>query len=118
MLLPPVITYTSKFHLPHPHWGCYTRGMANCHFCKTEIPSGTVIGYASVCSACARPLKICLNCRFWDPGAYHECREGIDEPVIYKDVANFCDFFVLKEESHSAQQEARTLFDSLFNDES
>lgn len=79
------------------------------------------IGHASTCAGCGRPLKVCLNCRFYDPNAYHECKEDIPEPVIYKDQANFCDFFVMAESSGKEQiksrQEARSRFLSLFNDE-
>jgi len=64
---------------------------------------------------------VCLNCKFYDPNAYHECREDIDEPVVYKDLANFCDFFVMKETSSTSsvkkQEEARSKFLSLFNDD-
>ena len=95
--------------------------MSSCHFCGTEVPSTMIIGHASVCSYCSRPLKVCLNCKFYDPNAYHECREEIDEPVTYKDLANFCDFFVMKEASSESslkkQEEARSRFLSLFNDD-
>ena len=95
--------------------------MSSCHFCGTEVPSTMTIGHASVCSCCGRPLKVCLNCRFYDPSAYHECREDIDEPVVYKDLANFCDFFVMREadstSSQKKQEEARSKFLSLFNDD-
>ncbi|NLA92550.1 MAG: hypothetical protein GX842_03795 [Spirochaetales bacterium] len=95
--------------------------MANCHFCKAEIPPLTTIGHATVCASCGGSLKICFNCRFYDPSAYHQCREGVEEPVTYKDVANFCDHFVLKEGSVTntteKQAEARSNFLSLFNDE-
>jgi len=95
--------------------------MSSCHFCETEIPSTMIIGHASICSFCGRPLKVCLNCRFYDPNAYHECREEIDEPVTYKDLANFCDHFVLKESSNKkqtkSQEEARSRFFSLFSEE-
>jgi hypothetical protein len=80
-----------------------------------------IIGHASVCSGCGRPLKVCLNCKFYDQNAYHECREEIDEPVTYKDLANFCDFFVMKIASSGSemkkQEEARSKFLSLFNDD-
>ncbi len=80
-----------------------------------------IIGHASVCSFCGRPLKVCLNCRFYDPNAYQGCLEEIDEPVTYKDLANFCDYFVMKETSgkqkNKTQEEARSRFFSLFNEE-
>jgi len=53
--------------------------------------------------------------------AYHECREEIEEPVMYKDLANFCDLFVLNEVTDGSQaksqEEARHKFLKLFNDE-
>jgi len=40
---------------------------------------------------------------------------------VYKDLANFCDFFVMKEASDAqqikSQEEARSRFFSLFNDD-
>ncbi len=94
--------------------------MRSCHFCGAKIPSDMIIGNASVCPLCTRPLKVCLNCRFYDKNAYHECKEDIDEPVIYKDLANFCDFFVMREgDAHSdakTQEEARSKFLSLFDE--
>ena len=41
-------------------------------------------------------MKVCLNCRFYDPAAQWECRESIAEPVRDKGRANFCDFFALR----------------------
>lgn len=41
-------------------------------------------------------MKVCLNCRFYDPSAHWQCRERISEPVREKDRANFCDFFSLR----------------------
>lgn len=66
-------------------------------------------------------MKCCLNCRFYDMNAYHECREEIEEPVMYKDLANFCDLFVLNDGTDGSQaksqEEARHKFLKLFNDE-
>ena len=95
--------------------------MSNCHFCGTEVSPGMIIGHASVCHFCGRALKVCLNCRYYDKNAYHECHEEIDEPVLYKDLANFCEYFVIKEKTDQpqvkSQEEARSKFLSLFNDD-
>ncbi|MFA5571291.1 MAG: hypothetical protein ACOX0W_04885 [Sphaerochaetaceae bacterium] len=95
--------------------------MRVCHFCKSEISSTYTIGYASECPSCSRPLKICLNCRHYDPHAYHECTEGVEERVHDKDRANFCDYFSMRESGKTTQStrsdEARSKFNSLFNDE-
>jgi len=37
-----------------------------------------------------------LQCKFYDPGSYNECKEVIAGGVVDKDRANFCDYFVLK----------------------
>jgi hypothetical protein len=94
--------------------------MSSCHFCKNSIASDLSIGHQSVCSFCGRPLKVCLNCRFYDSAAYHQCLENIEEPVVHKDLANFCEYFVLKltdSEQKKSNEEARNKFFALFNDE-
>jgi hypothetical protein len=74
-----------------------------------------------LCNQCGKPLKICLNCQYYDPNAYHQCLEHIDEPVVQKDLPNYCDYFVLKkgsgQKSSEAQQVARSRFFSLFGDD-
>jgi hypothetical protein len=37
-----------------------------------------------------------VQCKFYDPGSYNECREVSAERVVDKERANFCDFFILK----------------------
>ena len=36
---------------------------------------------SSTCPSCGKDLKICLNCRFYSPGAHWDCSETIDELV-------------------------------------
>ena len=91
-----------------------------CYFCgeKTEGP----VYRNSLCPSCGRDLKICLNCKFYDPGAHWDCRETISEPVRDKDRANFCDYFVLihrvkSVDSSDTTPKARDLFNNLFDDE-
>jgi hypothetical protein len=67
--------------------------MASCYFCGTELPHGERIYRTTLCSNCGKPIKICLNCEFYDPTANYECREDIGEPVREKDTANFCEYF-------------------------
>lgn len=38
-------------------------------------------------------MRVCLNCRFHDRQAAHQCRERRAEPVAEKDSANFCEYF-------------------------
>ena len=67
--------------------------MHACHFCGTAIENPREVYRSSTCSSCGKDLKICLNCRFYSPGAHWDCSESIDEMVRDKDRANFCTFF-------------------------
>jgi len=94
--------------------------MRSCYFCQEEIAPDVTIGYATLCPHCGKPLKICFNCRFYDPNAYHQCKESVEEQVLQKDRANFCELFVMSNQSSSDEQlrkkeEARKKFLSLFD---
>ncbi|MBF0142767.1 MAG: hypothetical protein HQL57_03365 [Magnetococcales bacterium] len=66
--------------------------VGSCHACRTGI-AAEGFGRRDGCPRCGRDTRVCLNCRFHDPGAYNQCRENQAERVIRKDAANFCDFF-------------------------
>lgn len=97
--------------------------MGQCHSCGVELPPDVPIFRETECPNCSRPLKVCLNCTFYERGAQWDCRETIAEPVRDKDRANFCDYFRLRagprgngaanEEQRRAKR-ARTDFDKLF----
>jgi len=77
----------------------------------------------SVCPSCGKDLRVCLNCRFYDPGAHWQCRETIPEPVRDKDRANFCDYFSLSKTTSGGAtdgggkaEDARKNFQNLFGD--
>ena len=53
----------------------------------------TGFGRSDVCAGCSKDARVCLNCRFHDPGSYNECRETIAERIVDKERANFCDHF-------------------------
>ena len=67
--------------------------MHACHFCAAAVVNPREVYRSSTCASCGKDLKICLNCRFYSPGAHWDCAESIDEPVNDKDRANFCTFF-------------------------
>jgi hypothetical protein len=90
-----------------------------CYFCGKTIE--TEIFRSSTCPDCGRDLKICLNCKFYDPNVHWECRETIPEAVRDKERANFCDYFTYVDRNGPGRQEekrkkARSQFDSLFDD--
>lgn len=73
--------------------------MRACHHCHTAIDVMTSIGYSTLCPTCSKSLHSCVNCRFYSPGAYHDCLEGVEEYFEDKVEANFCDSFMLGEDS-------------------
>ncbi|HXF09960.1 MAG TPA: hypothetical protein VN625_04185, partial [Desulfuromonadaceae bacterium] len=46
-----------------------------------------------VCMKCRADLRICLNCAHYDRAVAHQCRERRAEPVLEKEVGNFCEYF-------------------------
>ena len=95
-----------------------------CTFCGTKIENAREVYRSSTCPSCRRDLKICLNCRFYSPGAHWDCSETIDEPVAEKDRANFCTFFSFRATAlkpggsagTDARDKARRKLDQLFGD--
>jgi hypothetical protein len=100
--------------------------MHACHFCGTEIKNPREVYRNSTCPSCQKDLKICLNCRFYSPGAHWDCTETIDEPVNDKDRANFCTFFSLRSAGPGPtaspraddHAQAKRKIDKLFGDDS
>ena len=96
--------------------------MADCYFCGASIPADTKIYRTTLCRSCSNPLKICYNCRFYDPQAPYQCLEHILEPVEDKETANFCEYFTpalrssSKSSNEEAHQKAVDAFNSLFSD--
>jgi hypothetical protein len=65
----------------------------NCTFCGRDVPGSETIHRRDTCPYCERELHVCLNCEFYDPRSYRQCRESNAEFVGEKDKANFCDYF-------------------------
>ena len=93
----------------------------HCHGCGAEIQIDEKIFRGDTCHACRRPLHVCKNCAFYDPAAYHQCREPQAEWVGDKEGANFCDYFRPAEtgspagdRTASRSDEARKRLDDLF----
>jgi hypothetical protein len=88
-----------------------------CHKCGAEIPVKDKIGRQEYCSQCDAALHCCMNCRFYSPGAYHDCKETEAEWVSDKAGSNFCDTFSPCEKKTAAidqSAEARRKLDRLF----
>jgi hypothetical protein len=98
--------------------------MKLCHRCGREVRLTAALQRTDGCETCHSDLKCCLNCRFFDPSHSNQCREPQVDPVLYKDKANFCEFFQYREVSalsmpgmggaQAEKDSARAAFDSLF----
>jgi len=95
-----------------------------CFRCGCEVQLTSALQRTDSCRNCRSDLKVCLNCRFHDPGANNQCREPQAEWQTEKEKANFCEFFEYREVSalgapghggaQSDRRRARDAFDSLF----
>lgn len=66
-----------------------------CHACKkaVELDPRIPLGRSSDCPHCHADLRVCLNCRHYDPNVRYECREHVQERVADKARGNFCEWF-------------------------
>ncbi|HTZ41116.1 MAG TPA: hypothetical protein VMB77_13245 [Syntrophales bacterium] len=94
--------------------------MKICHACKREIAMERKVGRSETCPSCGADLHVCLNCRFYSPGAYNDCTEPQAERVVDKRRSNFCDYFIFREGAgkgagpEAAPGNARSKLDALF----
>ena len=96
--------------------------MKLCHHCGREQQLAGPVGRTDSCPHCKSDLKVCMNCRFFDPSASNQCREPQVEWVSDKAKANFCEFFVYVQVQSLDQpgapgtqkDQARAAFDALF----
>jgi len=65
----------------------------SCHKCGHSWQIEPPIARREECPRCRGDAKCCLNCRYYDRGAHHECREDQAEWVKEKAQGNFCGWF-------------------------
>jgi len=70
------------------------------------------------CPSCGADLHACVQCGFFAPGAYNDCREPQADRVTEKEKANFCDYFQPAARQGAAasdpKEEARARLGALF----
>ncbi len=64
-----------------------------CHHCSAVWSYTPPLPRRAECPKCRRDAHACHNCKHFDPGAHHECREEQAEWVKDKDRSNFCSYF-------------------------
>jgi hypothetical protein len=67
-----------------------------CFSCHQKLSVVDAISFRESCPHCFSDLHVCLNCKFFDPKSYNECREPIAESVRDKEKYNLCEFFQLQ----------------------
>ena len=90
-----------------------------CALCNKELSADKYFSRKSTCPGCGGDLHICLNCRFFSESAHNKCLEPKAEFQRTRERANFCDFFVFRENAVSSsserdKEEARKKLDDLF----
>ena len=93
--------------------------MRICHSCRKELSIERKVGRQETCPSCGADLHVCLNCTFYSPGAYNECREPQAERVVEKKRSNFCDFFhfvdgAVRVKEATQKDDSRSRLDALF----
>jgi len=100
--------------------------MYACHSCGAVVENPREVYRSTTCTHCHKDLKVCLNCRFYSPGAHWDCAESVDELVKEKDRANFCTFFSFRSSAQpkpgappsDASHQAKRKLDKLFGNDS
>ena len=107
------------------------REVAKCARCATPVDIEVLS--LSKCGKCGQPIRACIQCVHFDPGAPFECSQPIKARVSPKDAPNDCQLFSLRtsweRETSSTQSPAsptnpsspstpagaKKAFDDLFN---
>jgi hypothetical protein len=91
-----------------------------CWQCKHELDMSVKVQRRDECPSCYADLKVCKNCRFWDPGYENECRENQTYFIRDREKANFCAAFEFKitgetdgEEADDARSKLEAMFKKL-----
>jgi hypothetical protein len=97
--------------------------MYACHYCGRAVENPREVFRSTSCTQCGKDLKICLNCRFYSPGAHWDCAESIEESVADKERSNFCSYFSFRDSSPGGSGKtggtdaARNKLDKLFGND-
>lgn len=94
----------------------------HCHKCGWEWALAPQPGRSDSCHGCGSDLKVCLNCTHYDAHVAHKCRERRADPVLDKEMANFCEYFELSRRAfkgvgkNAREEAARDALKKLFGD--
>jgi hypothetical protein len=93
---------------------------AVCWQCGASLAELTLpLSRFDVCRQCRAELHVCKLCRFHDLTVAKQCREPIAEEVRDKQRANYCDYFMPRDDAYTppataAVDQARAQLNALF----
>ncbi len=89
-----------------------------CAGCGSDLPRPERVGRRDTCPRCGCDLRVCRQCRFYEPALADACREPQAERVLDKTKANFCDYFsaadAVRPAAAATDAAARAALDRLF----
>jgi hypothetical protein len=91
----------------------------SCHGCGATLDIDGTIGRRSACPHCDADLHSCINCRFYEETAPHECREPHADHYVDKIASNACDLYKLGDGAsrrRGSSQAARDRLGALFGE--
>ncbi|MFC1563863.1 hypothetical protein ACFL6G_02950 [candidate division KSB1 bacterium] len=78
-----------------------------CWKCENQKGLPEKPGRLDVCPKCHSFLHCCLNCKFYEIGAHHDCKEPQAEFVKEKANANYCGYFSQKKRGGAPKEDTR-----------
>jgi hypothetical protein len=95
--------------------------LSKCYNCNAELllSNSQNVPRSESCHECARDMRVCKMCEFYDTQAYNDCKESAASRMIDKEKANFCDYFTLSTREGGNAKTKDTMLDaasSLFKD--
>lgn len=89
----------------------------SCYACGAAVRIDGPVGRRTTCPECDADLHACIDCKFYEEGAPHDCREPHAEHHLDKHASNACDLFQLGDgasrrrgSSRAARDQLRALF--------
>jgi hypothetical protein len=67
----------------------------SCYGCGAQVRFEAPVGRRTTCPVCDADLHCCIDCRHYDEGAPHACREPHADNVLEKEASNACELFQL-----------------------
>jgi hypothetical protein len=82
-----------------------------CWSCRNElhfdVKVGIKVGRGDSCDHCGNDLRVCKNCRHYDPALHNQCREPEATFIRDRERANFCAHFDFRDQSAAPGEDTK-----------